>query len=150
MHADLDTMTAARLEGEPSSSAPNSPPVQLYMHALCVEDITIQSVLRQTTPLFTSVWRNVGGPADAAALRQYAEAVYAATDAYLLGLASDGLQRVVDLRKLGMGRRTVGSIIRRFVLQELEHIRGEIVGRVSSSRPVPQAVKTTARSQLVH
>jgi hypothetical protein len=112
---------------------PASPPLQLYLHALCVEDITIQSVLRQGAPLFTSFWQNVGGQADVAALRQYARAVYDSTDAYLVELPSDGLSRVVDLCKLGLGRRTVGWVTMRFVVQELAHICSEITGVNGSS-----------------
>src|ERR1700738_2031628 len=86
VHAELDNLAAARLNGHPAPSAPWSHAVQLHLHALCVEDITIQSVLRERAPLFTSVWQKLGGPADVAALRRYAEAVYASTNAYLDGL----------------------------------------------------------------
>jgi hypothetical protein len=149
VHSRLDELAAPRLNGHPSPSAPWSHPVQLHLHALCVEDITIQSVLRESPPLFTSVWQNLGGPADAAALQRYAEAVYASTNAYLDGLPADGLQRSVDLRKFGLGRRSVGSVVRRFVVQELEHICREIAGRVGSSRPLDGAVTPAVRSQLV-
>jgi hypothetical protein len=46
-----------------------------------------------------------------APLRLYVHALCvedAATDAYLGGLPSDGLRRVVDLQKQGLGRRTGG------------------------------------------
>jgi hypothetical protein len=126
-HTDLEEGAAAWLHKPPS------PPLRLYLHALCVEDVTIQSVLRERAPLFTSFWPNVGGQADVAALRQYARAVYASTDAYLVELPSDGLSRVVDLCKLGLGRRTVGWVTRRFVVQELAHICSEIAGCNGSS-----------------
>src|ERR1700737_4610368 len=78
VHAELDKVAAARLDAEPAFSA-WSQPVRLYLHALCVEDITIQSVLRESAPLFTSIWQNLGGPADAAALPRYPEAGYRST-----------------------------------------------------------------------
>ncbi len=124
-HIDLDDGAATWLH-KPSFSKPWPSPVRLYLHALCVEDITIQSVLRDGAPVFASLWQNEGGPANLPALRQYAEAVYASTDAYLEGLPSDGLSRIVDLAKLGMGWRTLEWVTRRFVVQELGHICGEI------------------------
>jgi hypothetical protein len=132
-HTDLDESAAAWFLDKPPSNPPWSPSVRLYLHALCIEDITIQSVLRDGAPLFASLWPNEGGPNDAAALRQYASAVHASTDAYLEGLPSDGLRRVVDLRKLGLGRHTVMWISRRFVVQELGHICGEIAGCTAAS-----------------
>jgi hypothetical protein len=126
-HTALDEGVTAWLHKPPS------PPLRLYLHALCVEDITMQSVLRQGAPLFTSFWPNVGGRANVAALCKYARAVYASTDAYLVELPSDGLSRIVDHCKLGLGRRTMGRVIRRFIVQELAHICCEIAGRDGSS-----------------
>jgi hypothetical protein len=133
-HADLDDATAMWLH-KPRGSMPWSPPIRLYLHALCIEDITIHSVLRDGSPLFTSFWPNLYGPAEAVAVRQYARAVHASTDAYLAGLPSDGLSTVVDLRNLGLGQRTVLWVIRRFVVQELGRICGEIVSGGDSSGP---------------
>jgi hypothetical protein len=141
---------------EPSLSKPWPSPVRLYLHALCVEDITIQSVLRDGAPLFTLLWQNEGGPASRQALRQYAEAVHAATDAYLGGLPSDELSRIVDLAKLGLGRRTLVWVTRRFVVHELGHICGEIArgarsepDRKHSSGPAPGSLRVSARGPLV-
>src|SRR5580704_14312470 len=105
-HIDLDEAAATALHKRHGPKS-WSPAVRLYLHALCVEDITIQSVLRERAPLFSSFWPNLEGPTDVTALRHYARAVYAATDAYLAELPSDGLSRLVDLRKLRSGRRTV-------------------------------------------
>jgi hypothetical protein len=124
-HTDLDDCAAMWLH-RPRGSMPWSPAVRLYLHALCIEDISIQSVLRNDSPLYTSFWPNLYGPADSAAVRQYARAVHAATDAYLAGLASDGLSTIVDLGNLGLGQRTVMWVTRRFVVQELERICREI------------------------
>ena len=123
--ADLDQSVVAWLH-KASAARPWSAPVRLYLHALCIEDITIQSVLRESVPLFTSFFPNLYGPADVAALRQYARAVHQFTDAYLAELPADGLSRLVDLRKLGLGQHSVQWVTRRFVIQELEHIACEI------------------------
>lgn len=129
-HKDLDASAADWLQ-EARSSAAWSTPVRLYVHALCVEDSTVQSVLREDPQLFTSLLTDLGGPADA--LRQYARAVYASTDAYLSELSPDGLSQVVDLYKLGVGRRTVGWVIRRFVVVELARIGCEIAAATAPS-----------------
>jgi hypothetical protein len=131
-HADLDAGAAAWLR-KPGSSKPRSARLRLYLHALCVEDITIQSLLREDAPLFTSLLRSRGGPDDVAAIRKYARAVHASTDAYLLDLPSTGLDRVVDLRKLGLGRRSLVWVTRRFVVQELAQICSEIAGDAGAS-----------------
>jgi hypothetical protein len=132
-HADLDAGAAAWLR-KPGSSKPRSARLRLYLHALCVEDITIQSLLREDAPLFTSLSRSLGGPDDVAAIRKYARAVHASTDAYLADLPSTGLDRVVDLRKLGLGRRSLVWVTRRFVVQELAQICSEIAGDAGASR----------------
>jgi hypothetical protein len=125
-HADLEQSVAVWLHRAPAAR-PWSVPVRLYLHALCIEDITIQSVLRESVPLFTSFFPNLYGPTDVAALRQYARAVHAATDAYLADLpANIGLSRIVDLRRLGLGQHSVQWVTRRFVIQELEQIACEI------------------------
>ena len=134
-HTKLDQSAAAWLHRTPFSSG-WSFPVRLYVHALLVEDITVQSVLRGNAPLFTWLWPDVGGPADTAALSDYARAVYGSTEAYLARLTSDGLSQVLDLSRLGLGQRTVAWIIRRFVLVELAHISSAISGAaVPTSTP---------------
>ncbi len=100
--------------------------VGLYLHAVCVEDVTVQSVLRNEIPLFTSLWSEPTSHADSGPLREYAAAVHASTNAYLGQLSSDELSRVLDLDSLGLGRRTVAWVINRFVIAELAHICGEI------------------------
>jgi len=124
-HANLDQSVAAWLHKVPVAR-PWTTPVRLYLHALCIEDVTIQSVLRDSVPLFMSFFPNLYGPADVVALRQYARAVYQFTDAYLAVLPGDDLSRVVDLRKLGLGQHSVQWVTRRFVIQELERIACEI------------------------
>jgi hypothetical protein len=124
-HTELDEVAAVWLQ-DTSLSAARSHPVRLYLHALCIEDLTIHSILREGAPLFASRWPSLGGPTDLAALRQYAATVYAATDAYLRELRSDGLSRIVDLERRGLGRRTVAWVIRRFVVVELGRTCSEI------------------------
>jgi hypothetical protein len=132
-HLELNADAAVWL-ATATYSRPWPMPVRLYLHALCVEDITMQSVLQGAAPLFTSMWPNEFSPANLPALRHYAAAVHAATDAYLAELTSDGLDRIVDLARLGLGPRTLAWVIRRFVVDELARICGEL-SRGSRSEP---------------
>jgi len=142
-HADLDRGAAGWLhETRPVTGW--SAPARLYVHALCIEDITMQSVLREVAPLFTWLWPDLGGPPDEATLRQYARAVYASTDVHLVKLSADGLSRVVDLTKLGLGRHTVAWVIRRFVVTEL----GRICGVISCATAPSSTPRTHRRSRL--
>jgi hypothetical protein len=132
-HTKLDQCAAAAMHrSQPPTGSPY--PARLYMHALVVEDITVQTVLLDVAPLFTSLYTGVGGPnANRAALNQYARAVYAATDAFLAQLPEDGLDRIVDLHCLGLGRRTVAWVIQRFVVAELKRISSAISGATATT-----------------
>jgi hypothetical protein len=99
----------------------------LYLHGLLVEDITIQSLLLEHAPLFAAMLpypdELSGG---AALLSRYAQAVHAHTDAFLGQMPSDGLNRVVNLSRVGLGPRTVAWVLDRFVIAELAHIAAAI------------------------
>ncbi|MDQ6671358.1 MAG: hypothetical protein M3069_11525 [Chloroflexota bacterium] len=144
-HSHLDACAATWLHPPPSSSA-WSRPVGLYLHAVCVEDITIQSVLRNHAPLFTSFSPNLGVAADPAALREYARAVYAATEAYVAELTPAGVCQAVDLYRLGLGRQTVGWVIKRFVIAELAHICSQISRATAHRQRLPQASRGSRRN----
>jgi hypothetical protein len=114
-------------------------PLRLYLHALLVEDITIQSLLLERVPLFTALLPYPGEPSDdAATLNHYARAVHGRTHTYLGQLPSDGLNRVVDLRPVGLGRRTVAWVIDRFVVAELARIADDISGATDTTAISPR------------
>ncbi|NIQ37353.1 MAG: hypothetical protein GTN81_02010 [Proteobacteria bacterium] len=48
---------------------------------------------------------------DLAEFRKYAQAVYDATDEYLVSLTDDDLDRPVDLSALGLGERSLGYLL---------------------------------------
>jgi hypothetical protein len=85
-------------------------------------------------------WEWAGeGPArysttDLVPLRAYAQQVFAATDAYLAGLAPHEASQTVDLTRLGQGRPTVAWVVSKFVVLELAKIYGELAS-VAESRP---------------
>ena len=60
-----------------------------------------------------------------ATLRDYAQAVYAATDAYLATLTDDALSRPVDMSEVGMGEQPVAAVIGLALLNGALHC-GEI------------------------
>jgi hypothetical protein len=129
-HTELDAAAAGWLQ-EATLWTPRSYPVRLYVHAVCAEDVTIQLLLRHDVPLFASLLPFAGRPSDRAALREYATAVHAATDAYLAELHPDTLNETVDLERRGVGLRTVAWVITRFVVMELARTRGNIAAETA-------------------
>jgi hypothetical protein len=101
----------------------------LYMHVVNSEDRILNGLVKGEPPLEMTSWAGKTGtsePApmgppwdewagrvqvDLAAAREYAQAVYANTDAYLAGLSADDLDRGLDLSGLGLGQQTVGSLV---------------------------------------
>jgi hypothetical protein len=140
-HTNLDESAAGWLRKTHFSSA-WPVPVRLYVHALLIEDITVQSVLRGNAPLFTWLWPGPAGPVASAMLSQYARAVHGSADAYLARLTPDDWGQVLDLSKLGLGQRTVAWVIRRFVLLELEQLARAIAGHA-----VPASTRVTRHAR---
>jgi hypothetical protein len=115
--------------------APFAPPtgsrvVALYVHAATTEDVTIQSLLRRVAPIYETAWAGKGpahySTADLVPLRAYAQQVFAATDAYLAGLAPDEVNAVVDLSRLDQGQPTVAWVVSKFIVLQLAQIYGEL------------------------
>jgi hypothetical protein len=110
--------------------------VALYLHAATVEDVTIHSLLRGVTPLYASDWAGKGpanySTADLVPLRAYAQQVFAATDAYLAGLAPHEASQTIDLTRLGQGRPTVAWVVGKFVVLQLAQIFGELTSALES------------------
>jgi hypothetical protein len=114
----------------------------MYAHAVMVEDATIHKTLRGGQPLWQSLWKNKTGVSapqmhatlqwardlhvDLAALRLYAQAVYAATDAYLATLQENDLERTIDLTTAGLGRVPLSWILNTFVVGHTHNMTGEI------------------------
>ena len=119
--------------------------LSLYVHALCVEDITVNLLLRASSPLFTSVW--IAGrlaPWDLVSIQAYAEVVYAATDVLLERLTPATLRMAIDLSNAGLGRPDATWILNRFVLWEIALICGELAAkRPHSDRGSAKPRRTT-------
>jgi hypothetical protein len=135
VHQELDEGLTDWLRGlAPAAPPPGSRVVALYVHAATVEDVTIQSLLRQVTPIYEMDWAGRGpglySPADIVPLRAYAQQVFAATDAYLAGLSPDAASQTVDLTRLGQGRPTIAWVVSKFVVLQLAQIFGELASAV--------------------
>ncbi|NJN93411.1 MAG: DinB family protein [Anaerolineales bacterium] len=107
-----------------------------YAHIALSEDGIINGMLKGGAPLFVTDWEGKVGlqnlppmpspggsglsswsdwarqaEVDLPALQQYAQAVYANTEAYLTSLSDEDLSRPVDLSALGLGQHTVASLL---------------------------------------
>src|SRR5689334_9852198 len=134
-------VTAEQADWAPPGTA--TPLGASYAHAITSEDLIINGMLRGGTPLFKGQWAGKTGQSvphpdsdwsqyagwvrevrlDLPAARAYAQAVYAATDAYLAGLTSEDLDREVNL--FGMSQ-SVGVALGNFVIGHCHDIMGEI------------------------
>ncbi len=115
-----------------------------YAHMVVAEDMLVQGVLRESPTLFASSWAGKTGVpdpqqafdtslewaqtvrVDLGALRSYAQAVYAATDAYLAALTDEDLDSAVDMSAQGYGQFVLGNFFLSYVLGHTRDIMGEI------------------------
>jgi hypothetical protein len=114
----------------------------LYVHAVTAEDGVINGMIRGGMPLFAGEWAGRTGASDSspflsfdgarnlkvelAAVREYARAVYANTDTYLLGLTAADLEQMVDLSQVGMGQRPLSWCLNALVASHVNNMTGEI------------------------
>lgn len=114
----------------------------LYTHVLVAEDMIVNAMLKGGAPLLGSTFAGKTGTSDPQfmltpewsralkvdmpALREYAKAVYAATDAYVDSLTEADLENTRDLSQFGMGVRTVGWMLMALVAGHANNLAGEI------------------------
>lgn len=112
-----------------------------YAHTLVTEDFLVNAAVRGAAPLMmTSFADKTGFPlppqgdwkewgrsvqVDLAAARAYAQAVYAATDAYLATLTDADICEEIDARELGLGQSPRWDVLS-IVLLDLHAHSGEI------------------------
>ena len=120
-----------------------------YAHVITGEDLVINGMLRQTPPMFAASWAHKTGmsepmpgrigPAwddyaawtrrvriDVPALRAYAQAVYANTDAYLAALTAEDLDQPLDMSALGLGQVNLAWGLSNLVMGHVHDLMGEI------------------------
>jgi hypothetical protein len=114
----------------------------IYAHAHLAHDGVVNGFLRGGAPLFASTWAGKTGVeppqmqitmewsrsarVDLPALRQYGEAVMAATEAYLSGLTEPDLDALKDLSAYDLGQRSVGWMLNALVAGHLNNMAGEL------------------------
>jgi hypothetical protein len=117
-----------------------------YAHLVLSEDGIINGMLKKGAPLAATAWAGKVGisepppqnPADPwnqwarrvqvdlSALRQYAQAVYAASDEYLASLKVEDLNQPLDLSAFGLGEQTVGWMLNNAVVGHVSNHCGEV------------------------
>lgn len=130
----MEGVSAQQAHWAPPGSA--NPIGANYAHILLGQDGVISARLKGGAPLFATTWAGKTGvselppqadPArpgfpdwsswarrvkvDLPALREYAKAVYATSDAYLASLTDEDLRRSIDLSALGIGKMTVKQLL---------------------------------------
>lgn len=114
-----------------------------YAHAVISEDVIVATMLAHTTPL--SVDNSLTGlsiplpsqaewdkhdawarsvKVDLVKLKEFAQKVYQATDAYFASLKEEDLDKEMDLG--GMGKQTVEFVISNFVILHIANLTGEV------------------------
>ena len=118
------------------------PIAERYAHAVQAEDTLVNAVLKGGAPLMATSWAGRTGAdenymqatlekaravkVDLAALRRYAQAVYAASDEYLHSLQEADLDRTRDMSNVGFGTPTVAWILSHLVMGHVRDVMGEI------------------------
>jgi hypothetical protein len=140
MNATIENVTSEQAHWTPPGTA--NPLAATYVHAIASEDLAINMVLKGGAPLYATEWAEKTGISEIQPLttaewaqrvridlpttRSYAEAVHAATDAYLATLTDEDLARVLDLTSFGLGQMTIGTLLNRMVLGHIDNMTGEI------------------------
>jgi hypothetical protein len=113
-----------------------------YVHHLVAEDALINGMITGGTPLMAGAYAGKTGMSapppigdwgdwarevsvDVEAARQYAQAVYAATDAYVASLSDGDLRREHDLSAVGLGVISLGAFLSTLIANCNNHC-GEI------------------------
>lgn len=122
-----------------------------YAHVVIVEDDIVNAFLRGGASLATTTWAGRIGvsplPAlpsqglvaslgwhdwarqvqiDVRTLREYAQAVFAATDEYVASLSPQSLTQLIDLSAVGLGQKTLSWLLTEFVMGHAYQHCGEI------------------------
>jgi len=113
-----------------------------YVHHVGGEDFFVQNLFRGQPPLAATSFAGTAGfdemmpmgpwqdwarrvTVDMPVAHAYAQAVYAATDAYLADLTAEELARELDLTAMGFGVTTVGYMLNAILIDGAAHC-GEI------------------------
>ena len=142
LEGTLDDVTPEQAHWQPEGKANSLG--STYAHMVTGEDGFIHAFLKGGAPLFATSWAGKEGlseppppdreweqwghrlQVDLPALRQYAQAVYAATDEYLASLSEADLTRPLDLSDVGLGQQTLAWVISNGITGHVMSHWGEI------------------------
>lgn len=113
-----------------------------YGHMATGEDNLVHLVLQGKPPLMSTTWEGRTGISEPrfgtdreharrvrteiGQVKEYAAAVYAASDAYLGSLADADLDRAVDMTAFGFGNVPVWFVVTRLIVGHAYEVHGEI------------------------
>jgi hypothetical protein len=145
----IEGMTPEQLQWTPPGTA-NSV-ADNYLHVVLNEDDIVQGLLQQKPPLSISTWAGMTGLSvlpgkhgagvhrsaewsqwirsvriNWPAFRQYAQAVYAASDTYLAACTAGELDRQLDLAAFGLGTQSLNWALYNLVIGHAISHAGEI------------------------
>jgi hypothetical protein len=118
-----------------------------YAHLIFSEDVIVHGMLQQKEPLFKRTWKDKTGASkpmppmdekwenanrtwaksvtiDLPKLREYAKAVYAATDTYIDSIKEEDLEKEVDLGS--WGKYTIAHLLYSFIIGHANSLAGEM------------------------
>jgi uncharacterized damage-inducible protein DinB len=145
MESTIDGMTLEQFRWQPSGTANSI--ADNYLHTVIGEDESVHGLLQGMATLASSSWAGKTGismsppgahgspewagwvrdvDVDLSALREYAQAVYSATDQYVAGLTEADLDRKIDMTAYGLGIQTLNWILFVFVISHVADHMGEI------------------------
>jgi hypothetical protein len=146
LEATMADVTQAQADYVPAGIA--NPLGATYAHVIWSEDAVVQGMLQGSAPLSASSWAGRTGLSepmpspgpewagyadwtrrvkiDLPALRQYAQAVEAATEAWIASLSEADLDRPIDMSFIGLGEQPLASAIGILVMNHLGTETGEI------------------------
>jgi hypothetical protein len=143
MEGTMADVTQPQMDWTPPGLA--NPLGATYGHYLFTEDWVIQTLMKGGPSLLETAWAGKHGmvaphptdwaqyPAwtrsarvDLATVREYGQAVYEATDAYLATLKPEDLSQIRDLSGMGMGPTPISWILSTFLLAHANNMAGEI------------------------
>ena len=113
-----------------------------YVHAVVAQDTIVNAMIKGGAPLMASTWAGKTGcdkpqlaneaewartvKVDVPAFREYARAVYAASEEVLNSLTEADLQSTRDLTQAGLGTPTVRWMLNAVVIGHMNNLAGEI------------------------
>lgn len=145
MESTIEGITPEQFRWQPPGTANSI--ADNYLHTVIGEDDTVQGLFQGKPTLASTTWAGKTGLSipppgahgspdwdswvrdveiDISAFREYAQAVYAATDEYVSGLSDDDLDRQLDFNSFGLGTQTLNWAIFVFVTSHVADHMGEI------------------------